>query len=455
MSIVMTVIWFLVAITILVGIHEFGHFYVARLCGVKVLRFSIGMGNVVWSWHSSKGTEFAISAFPIGGYVKMLDERVEEVAEEERSQAYNSKSVWQRIAIAAAGPAANIVLAVLVYWAIFLNGTIGFTPDLGEVEPGSPAGLAGMESGQRILSVDGRPTPGRRDVNMALIDRLGESGEIQFVLEYPGSGDGYTYESHVVIDEWLRGEVKPDPIKALGLSFYYPSPGTKMAVIQPDQPAHHAGMLVGDEVVRVNGVNVEDWGHLVEIVHANPERRLDVVVLRQGREESLTIVPRSIEVDGSRRGFVGFSPERPVWPDEMVIKQKYGFFGSSQEAVSETWSTTGLVFLSIKKLLVGEISAKNLSSFVGIAKVAADHARYGFWSFLEFLAHLSVALAVLNILPIPVLDGGHIMYCLAEWVKGSPVSERVQAIGMQIGMAFLLCVMAFALYNDTLGPLSK
>lgn len=445
----MTVFWFLLAISILVAIHEFGHFYVARRCGVKVLRFSIGFGSRLFTFSDKKGTEFAFSAIPLGGYVKMLDEREAPVEEHERHLSYNSKTVWQRIAIAAAGPAANVILAFLLYFAILLNGTVVYAPVIGDVADNSPASQAGLASGQEIISVDGQATPSRRDVAMALLNRLGETGTIDIVAKYPN--DDLVYDSPVRISEWLRGEEEPDPVKGLGLSFYYPPLGTSIGQVVPGSAAESAGFQVGDKLLQADGVAISDWQAWVELVQANPSRAIDVRLLRNESEVQVRLIPESqITDEGGFIGKAGLGVQLPTMPEEMRKIVYYGPFEALVEASGETMDSVGFVFLSLKKLLLGEISIKNLSGPIGIAKVAADQAQYGFWAFMSFLAHVSIVLAVLNILPIPVLDGGHILFCLVEWVKGQPLSEQAQLMGVKAGMALLLCVMMVAFYNDIL-----
>ncbi len=451
----MTVLWFLIAISILVAIHEYGHFIVARLCGVKVLRFSIGFGPRLIRYEDKQGTEYALSAIPLGGYVKMLDEREMEVEENELHQSFNRKSVGKRISIAAAGPAANIILAFLLYWAIFLNGTTALSPVIGKVKSDSLAAQAGLAAGQEIISVDGEVTRSRRDVALALLNRLGQTGEISIVATYPESqhevSRGLTYESAVLIDSWMKGAEEPDPLAGLGISFFVPESDTSIAEVLEDSAAAEAGLQNGDRFVEIQGQAVitgEDW---VDVVAANPGNTLRVVVDRAGKEWVIDLTPRPIkQADGATVGQAGVLINRHPYPAEMVRRQSYSLFDAAKQAGLETWETTGFVFLSLKKLIVNEISIKNLSGPIGIAKVAADQAKYGFWAFVSFLAHISVVLAVLNILPIPVLDGGHILFCVVEWVKGSPLSERIQLLGVKAGMVLLLCVMVVAFYNDIL-----
>ncbi|WP_096087294.1 RIP metalloprotease RseP [Agaribacterium haliotis] len=444
-----TVMWFLLAISILVAIHEFGHFYVARRCGVKVLRFSIGFGPRLLAFTDKKGTEFALSAIPLGGYVKMLDEREAPVDEAELDAAYNRKSVGQRIAIAAAGPAANLILAFVLYWALLMHGTVVYSPVIGEVKAGSLAQQAGLEAGQEIVAVDGELTPGRRDVRLALLKRLGESGELLISARY--SEDGLTYESPIRIQNWLNDIEEPQPLQALGLQFYYPPLGRTVGQVLGGGAAERAGFEIGDKLLAADGEPLTSWEQWVELIKSHPGKPLDVVVERDGEPVSLALLPdQKLDQDGFSYGYAGIGVELPAMPEHMRRLVSYNPLEALGAAFGETWEATTFVFISLKKLLVAEISIKNLSGPIGIAKVAADQAQYGFWAFMSFLAHVSVVLAVLNLLPIPVLDGGHILFCLAEWVKGSPLSEKAQLIGYKAGMAVLMCLMVVAFYNDIL-----
>lgn len=442
-----TVLWFLVAICILVAIHEFGHFYVARLCGVKVLRFSIGFGHRLFTWKDKHGTEFALSALPLGGYVKMLDEREVDVEEHERHQSYNSKPVWQRIAILAAGPGANFILALAIYLLIFMvRGTVEVTPVIGYIQPGSIAEQAHLEVGQEIVAIDGEPVSSTRDVTLTLLERLGESGEIHFTFRYPDSE--FTYEAVANLENWLKDSDAPEPIAGLGISFWTE---TIVSGTEENSPAAQAGFEAGDIILSVDGQTLYSPTAWVEYVKARPEQTLNVVFERDGAEKMTSLTPalHSDEASGERFGRVGMMLMQRT-PKALFHQQEYGFGASIAKSVTETWDTGAFVLLSMKKLIFGEISTKNLSGPIGIAKVAADQAKHGFWAFISLLAHLSVLLGVLNLLPIPILDGGQIFYCVIEWVKGSPLSERVQIVGFQVGMAIMFGVMLIAFYNDIL-----
>ncbi len=448
MELLQTLIGFCVALFVLVSVHEFGHFYVARLCGVKVLRFCVGMGRPFWSFRDRKGTEFGLAAIPLGGYVKMLDEREGEVAEHERHLSYNSKSPWQRIAILAAGPFANFLLAFLIFWAVIgFSGSLGVTPVVGAVEPGSLAEQAGMEAGQTIAAVDGVPTPTRQDVYERLLMRLGESGSLRLSLSEPGSD--LVYESELLLADWLKGTVDPDPAVGLGFSFFRPD--VMVADVMAGSAAESAGLLSGDRLLEVDGESIPSLQTWIEYVQMRPQTPIELVLERAGERLVVEVTPRPATLDDGRSvGQVGVSVSESGWPSEMLLRQQYGVLEASGKGLEKTWSTVEFVLVSLKKLIVGEISTKNLSGPIGIAKVAGDQARAGAGYFIQFLAILSIYLGVLNLLPIPVLDGGHIVYCLVEAVKGSPVSERIQTMGYSAGLVLLAGVMIMAFYNDIL-----
>ncbi|WP_346836890.1 RIP metalloprotease RseP [Microbulbifer sp. SAOS-129_SWC] len=447
MDFIQTVIWALVALGVLVTFHEMGHFLVARACGVKVLRFSVGFGRRLLSRHDRHGTEFTLAAIPLGGYVKMLDEREGPVPPEELHRAFNRKSVWARIAIAAAGPIANFLLAILLFWFVFMGGTAGPVPIVGSVEPGSLAARAGLEPQQEIVAVDGHPTPTWQALNWRLANRLGDTGTIEFTLRYPGSE--LEYLSGADIDQWLSGREVPDPLKELGLELWTPPIRMILAQVNPDTPAARAGLQAGDKILATDDRVFQSWESWTEYVRAHPEETMQVEVERDGQRLTLPVTPELVTLDsGERIGRIGVLPQGSPWPDDKVRTYRYGIAEAFAKGLQETWDKTRFTFISLKKLVFGQLSTKNLSGPITIAKVAGTSAHAGWQSFLSLLALLSISLGVLNLLPIPVLDGGHLLYYGIEAVKGSPVSERVQMIGLQVGMALVLGIMGLALYND-------
>ncbi|MBX2857063.1 MAG: RIP metalloprotease RseP [Cellvibrionaceae bacterium] len=444
-----TILWFLVSLTILVAIHEFGHFYVARRSGVKVLRFSIGFGPRLFGWRDKQGTEYAFSAIPLGGYVKMLGERDEDFDPADSHMAHDKKSVPARIAIAAAGPLANFILAILLYWVFFINGTFALSPVIGEVESDSIASQAGLEAGQQIVAIDGASTATQRDVLIALLGRLGETGDIEFSLKYPNSD--YIYESKAKLEKWLQGAESPDPIAGIGIAFYRPPVSREIHQVVGGSAAEAAGMRAGDIVVGADGRSFQSWQEWTEYVKARPEQGIQLEVEREGERLTLALTPAKHTLpSGEVIGRAGVAGQLEPWPDGMLTKQRFGVIEAFVESVGKTWETAGIALMSTKKVIFGEISVKNLSGPIGIAKVAGDSGRAGALSFLQFLAYMSVLLGVLNLLPIPMLDGGHILFYTVEWIKGSPLPEKVQFIGYQAGLVMILAVTVIAFYNDIL-----
>lgn len=448
MELLQTIIGFLFALFVLVSIHEFGHFFVARLCGVKVLRFCIGMGKPFWSFKDKHGTDFGIAPFPLGGYVKMLDEREVDVAPNERHLTYNSKSVWQRIAILAAGPVANFLLAVVIFWGVFFSsGTTGIAPTIGAVEQGSIADRAGLMVGHEVVAIDGVDTPTRQAVMEQLFRRLGETGTVAVTVAEPESGE--RRDLQFALNNWLSGEKDPDPIAGLGAEFYLPA--IVFGEVNPKSPAERGGLQTGDRLVSVDGQEFTRLQSWIDFIQSHPEQSLHFVVEREGEPVELTVVPAAtIRDDGTEVGQIGVHVGYGALSRDMVRRQEFNIAQAFVHGIEKTASTTKFVLVSMQKLIVGEISTKNLSGPIGIAKVAGDHARAGAIYFIEFLAILSIYLGVLNLLPIPILDGGHILYCLVEAVKGSPVSERVQMMGFSVGLALLAGIMVVAFYNDLL-----
>jgi regulator of sigma E protease len=436
----------LVALGVLVTFHEFGHFWVARRCGVKVLRFSVGFGMPLIRWHDRHGTEFVVAAIPLGGYVKMLDEREGEVPPHLIGQSFNRKSVYQRIAIVIAGPVANFLLAIVFFWVLAMLGSQQVRPVIGGVEAGSIAEKAGLSSGQEIVSVDGEATTGWSGVNLQLVRRLGESGSVALVVRDQGS-DVDTPRS-LQLDNWLKGADEPDPIRSLGIRPWRPALPPVLAELDPKGPAQAAGLKTGDRLLALDGQLLNEWQQVVDAVRVRPDTK---VVLRIERDGAQLDMPVTLVAKGEGKaatGYLGAGVKGVDWPPEMLREVSYGPIAAVAEGARRTWTMSVLTLDSLKKMLFGELSVKNLSGPITIAKVAGASAQSGIGDFLNFLAYLSISLGVLNLLPIPVLDGGHLLFYLIEWARGRPLSEKVQGWGIQIGVSLVVGVMLLALVND-------
>ena len=447
MDLLQTIFATIITLGILVSIHEFGHFWVARRCGVKVLRFSVGFGRALYSRRDRQGTEYVIAAIPLGGYVKMLDEREGPVAEHELSKAFNRKTVWQRMAIVVAGPLANFLLAIVAYWLMFMVGTSSVIPVVGDVEPGSLAARAGLQSNQEIVRVDGVETPSWQAVNMQLINHVGDSDEI--VFEVATFGANQTQTVSVPLQNWLADASVPDVMGGLGISPYRPPMPAKVAQVVENSAAEVGGLQEGDLIVSVDGVGVSDWRDLVDYIQDRPGEKLQLEVQRGASYLFKSVILGShADEDGRLTGRLGVAVEPPQWPANMQREVDYSLPEALLVGMEKTWDMAVLILVSIKKMLMGLISIKNLSGPITIAQVAGDSVEHGLVSFLSFLAYLSISLGIINILPIPMLDGGHLMYYLAELVRGKPVSEKTQMLGLRIGIGIIMTLMLFALYND-------
>jgi regulator of sigma E protease len=449
MALLHTVMSFLVAIIILVAVHEFGHFYMARRCGVHVLRFSLGFGKVLWRKVDRLGTEFTLSALPFGGYVKMVDEREGEVPEALLSQAFNRKTILQRVAIVLAGPIANFILAILLFWVLLLGGEKGLVPIIGSLAKDSMATKAGLEVGQEIVAIDGIETPTEQAVQKQLLERLGESGEIGFKVRYPESN--LTYEVRLPLDKWMQDAKDPNPLEGLGIEISYPLAAV-VGEIQNDGVAQRSGFKAGDKILRVNGLPVKDWRDWVNYVRTHAGQLLSVDIERANEADSISlqVTPESFSEKGVSYGRVGMGVQLQELPSHLYRDVHYSIAGALVASVKKTWETARFVLLSVKKLILGEISTKNLSGPISIAKVAASSAHQGLKSFVGFVALLSVFLGVFNLLPVPVLDGGHLVYLAAEAIRGKPLSERIQIMASQIGFLLVIGLSIVAMYNDLL-----
>ncbi|MDY6814564.1 MAG: RIP metalloprotease RseP [Pseudomonadota bacterium] len=445
MQIIETILALALTLGILVTLHEYGHFWVARRCGVKVLRFSLGFGKPMFSWYDRHGTEFAVAAIPLGGYVKMLDQREGPVPEELKDQEFMSKSPAKRIAIASAGPIANFLFAIFAYWVISVMGVTAVAPIVGEVAQGSVAERMGLQEGMEIHAVDGHRVTSWRDISMRLLERTGEQGEV--TLEVSDDGARGTVSGE--LGGWSLSDDAPDPIGEFGITPWRPEIPAVLGEVAEGGPGDIAGLQAGDKVLSVDGEPVPDWQTFVEHVRNAPEQTLRITVLREGAERTFDVTPaeRTLE-SGEVIGFVGVGVHQVSWPDEVLREISYGPLAAIPQAIGETWSDTRLTLVAIKKMVTGLLSPTNLSGPITIARVAEASVSSGFEDFLRFLAYLSVSLGVLNLLPIPVLDGGHIVYYTIEAIRRKPVSEHVQAVGLRIGMAVILTLMVFALYND-------
>lgn len=441
-----TVLIALATFAIVVTVHEYGHFLVARLNGVKVLRFSIGFGRSLVTWRGRAGTEYVIAALPLGGYVRMADEREGDVDEADLPLAFNRQPVWSRMAIAAAGPLANFLLAVVVLWALFLRGEAGLVPLIGAVEPESLADMAGLESGHEIVSIDGRVTPTVSAVNFALLERLGDSGQLSVAIKRPGSD--VSRESSVAIFQWLKDQEEPNLLEAFGVSIQLPLVIPRVGGLSEDGAAIEAGFQVNDLIISADGQDMTLWMDWVQHVRARPDMPTSVTVERAGVRQNLVVTPAPIDAAGEIVGAVGMSVSLPEIPEAQQRRFERGPLEALWAALERTGDLVGFTFTSISRMLQGLISPANLSGPLTIAQVAASTAEAGWVAWFGFVALLSVSLGALNLLPIPVLDGGHLVFYVVEALIGRPLPERVQLVGYQMGLIMVLSIMVFALYND-------
>ncbi|MDZ4255076.1 MAG: RIP metalloprotease RseP [Sulfuritalea sp.] len=438
---------FLLALAVLVVVHEMGHYLAARVCNVKVLRFAFGFGKVLWMRrHGRDGTEWAISAFPLGGYVKMLDEREGEVAAAELPRAFNRQSVGRRAFIVAAGPAANFLLAIVLYWFLYMVGVTELKPRLGPPPAGTPAALAGIGEGMTVRAVNGQAIQTWQELRWETMRRALDQEPLQLEVINQQRELGM---HRIASDRFDLEELEKDPLRTLGLVLYRPRLPAVVGRVLPGSAAAAAGFREDDRILSIDGKAIALWAELAATAGAAPGRELKFAIERAGRQLELTATPRLAEEGGHKLGRLGLmAKEGKGEVFEMTTVVSYGPFDSIARALTQTWDTSILSLRMMGRMLTGELSWKNLSGPVTIADYAGQSARLGPSYYLRFLALISISLGVLNLLPVPVLDGGHLMYYLVEFIKGGPVSERALEIGQQIGFTLLALLMAFAFYND-------
>ncbi|MCB5187438.1 RIP metalloprotease RseP [Methylobacillus caricis] len=449
----LTLLAFIVTLGILIAVHEYGHFQVARWCNVKVLRFSLGFGKPFYKRRFGKdNTEFVISVLPFGGYVKMLDER--ELPEGEKvaldavdlPRAFNRQSVWKRIAIVSAGPAANLLLAIFLYWVLFMHGVAGIKPLLGDIPADSPAAKAGLQSGELIQSVAGEPVASWQDVRWILLQEVIKAPMVEMRVK----NDLQRESVHqLALDSIGKDDFEEDFLAKLGLAPYRPVMPAKLGDILQDGAAEKAGLKTGDLVISVNGKAISDWEQFVTQVREQPGQAMLLELQRDGRNMQLAVTPDIVDEGGKKIGRIGagYAMDQAEI-DKMTVLVSYGPLQSFTSAVNKTWETSVFSIKMLARMVTGEASWKGVSGPVTIASYAGQSAHVGWKSFIGFLALISISLGVLNLLPVPVLDGGHLLYYTIEIFKGSPVSEAVMEAGQRIGLTILALLMAVAFYND-------
>ena len=455
MGLLSTLLAFVVAISLLVAVHEYGHFAVGRALGFKVLRFSIGFGKPLWRRVGRDGTEYVLAGIPLGGYVKFADEREGPVDDAVLSQAFNRRPVWARIAVLIAGPAANFVFAIAAFWVLFQIGIPGLRPVVGDVTADSLAARAGLRSGDEIVAIGERPVATEESVVQGLMGELSGDGHVALRVR----NGTQTRELVIDVPESQRRAMTEPGMLSSGMGFEFSRPNSPPAIIgkvSAGSPAEAAGLKAGDLLTAVDGVAVADFRAFQEQVMHRPGARVTLGVTRAGAQLSLPVTVRG-DADPAHPGSppigrIGIQSTQTEadaqWPPGMLTVQRFGPLAAIGPAVHETWDKSALTVKMLSRMLVGRVSLKNVSGPISIASYAGITARAGGRPFLTFLALISLSLGILNLVPIPILDGGQIVYQCAEAVRGRPLSERVQALGQQLGVAMLLVLMALAFYND-------
>lgn len=451
-NVITSIAAFIVAIGVLVSVHEFGHYWVARRLGFKVLRYSIGFGKPLWlrTGGDPDRIEYAFGAIPLGGYVRLLDERDGPLPPGDAHRAFNRRPPLARIAVLLAGPGANFLFAILAYWVLFMQGMPGLKPVIGEIAPDSHAARADLRPQDEVIRVGEQPTGTRQSAVLGILERVVEEGRVP--LEVRGA-DGQTRVLEIVVPESERRALtEPGTLlRGLGLSFWYPPQPVVVAELTAGEPAARSGLALGDRVVAVDGIAVDDYPRFVAMIRQRAERPTRLTALREGQRLDFDLVPRTVVEDGQSIGKIGLGAalgQAGGFPDSMLAVERYGPAGAIAPAVRETWQKSALTVRFLWRMVTGHVSTRNISGPINIAQYAGLTAAEGFIYYLGFLALVSISLGVLNLLPVPVLDGGQILFQLFEMAKGAPLSAQAQIIGQKLGIAMLVALMGFAFYND-------
>jgi regulator of sigma E protease len=455
----MTLIAFIVTIGLLVTIHEYGHFQVARWCGVKILKFSIGFGKPLFSKTFGKDkTEFVLAAIPLGGFVKMLDEREQKAEQEanpelpkvtyseaELQRAFNRQSVWKRIAIVSAGPIANLLLAIMLYWLLFMLGVTGTRPIIGDVAKDSLAAQASMTTGEVIQKINGEPVSSWQEARWILLEESLESKSV----EIEAISQNNELFQHTLSFAGIDNDSEIDVLKKIGLKEFRPNVPAVIGEVLADSAAEQAGIKSGDKILSIDGVTINDWEQVVNLIKASPNKKLWFEIERAQKILRIAATPEKIDENGESVGRMGAAVKiNQQEMDKLLVEFNYSPLISLQKAATKTWDTSIFSLKMLGKMLMGQVSLKSISGPVTIADYAGKSANMGLKSFLSFLALVSISIGVLNLLPIPVLDGGHLMYYMVEIFKGSPVSESIMLAGQKIGFVVLGLLMTLAIFND-------
>ncbi|KTC82790.1 RIP metalloprotease RseP [Legionella cincinnatiensis] len=441
-----TLLYFFLALILLVTIHEYGHFQVARWCGVKVLRFSFGFGPILARWQGKKGTEYAWSLFPLGGYVKMLDESEGEVAENERHLAFNNQPLWKRAAIVFAGPLFNFLFAFVALWLVLVIGMPSLAPIVEAVKPNSIAAHGGLEAKEEIIALNGSKINSWRDFQYAIMPLVGSEETIQLTVK--SLVDGRQHQVFLPLAHWQLDSKRPDPLQSLGIEPFIPSIPPVVGEVVPDSPAAKSGLQNGDIILSVDGKSFKDWLFLVDFVQKHPDKSLTLTIKRNKAIQKIMVHTGSQENKGKIEGFLGVRSQKVKWPAHWLRLERQDPFTAIGTSLKQTTQLTSATFTLMGRLVMGKLGLNSISGPVGIAQGAGDSGRNGLAAYLFFLALVSISLGALNLLPIPMLDGGHLLYYLVEAIQRKPVSNGLKSAGAYFGLLLLVVLMFIAITND-------
>lgn len=446
MSVVISILAAILAIFSVVIIHECGHFFVARLMGVRVLRFSIGFGKALWSKTTKAGTEFVIAILPLGGYVRMLGEGDNAPPEDLVRYAYNRKPVLARMAIILAGPLMNFLFAIFLFWIIFLSGVAHIKPTVGQVLPNSIAAQGGLKAGDVIKSIDGRKTNSWQRVVMGIITHMGDKGHMRITVMSVSHTQSKTL--YLPLKNWTVKKRRPDFFKSLGIVPFRPKIPAVVDKVLNNSPAEKGGLRKGDRIIAINGKKKDNMLAVIQVIQSNPGKNVHLTILRGGKQRYLTMRAGVEKQKGQQVGFLGFMTKAPKWPSDMILRQNFSVFSAWVPAVEQTWMLTSFNAVVLAKMIIGKISLHTLGGPITIFHTAGKASQRNYRVYIGFIAFISVTLGFINLLPIPGLDGGHFLFQLIEVVFRRPVPERIQGVCVRIGIVLLIFLMLQATFND-------